>query len=341
MSINMNYKANVLCKTENMTEKEWLKWRTTGIGGSDAGTVMDVNPYRTRLELFFDKTGVKPVNEKEKDTLPLRWGHTLEALVAEEFSNKTGFRVYEVKEMYQHPLYPFMHANVDRFIELPDGTVAILECKTANPNSKFKWEDNSVPPSYECQVRHYMMVNIDVAYIACLFENSSSTMAIRKIERDLDIEEKLIAAEEDFWNNNVLANTPPQLTEDPSLCFETIDKYIKTQENKKPLTLTGFDEKLLEIAELKEQKKALEDEAKKLQEDIDRLLVPIVESLNGRSSGETVINGIKYTVKNAPSTRTSITKEALERMKFADRDTYDTYVSESVSFRRSFSTKLM
>ena len=30
------YKTNVLCSTEKMSEEEWLRWRTTGIGGSDA-----------------------------------------------------------------------------------------------------------------------------------------------------------------------------------------------------------------------------------------------------------------------------------------------------------------
>ena len=124
------YKPNVLCSTEKMAEEEWLRWRTTGIGGSDAGTVLGVNPYKTKRELFYEKTGVQPIKPKDNDSLPLRWGHALEETVAEEFSRQTGLRVYEVKGMYQHPLYPFMLANVDRFIDLPDGTTGILECKS-------------------------------------------------------------------------------------------------------------------------------------------------------------------------------------------------------------------
>lgn len=111
----MTYKPNVLCSTAGMTEEDWLKWRTTGIGGSDAGTVLGVNPYRTKRELFYDKTGVLPVNEKDKDTLQLRWGKALEETVAEEFSLKTGLRVYEIKEMYQHPIHTFMQARHNRY----------------------------------------------------------------------------------------------------------------------------------------------------------------------------------------------------------------------------------
>ena len=32
--------------------------------------------------------------------------------------------------MFRHPLYPFMLADVDFFVRMPDGTFAILECKT-------------------------------------------------------------------------------------------------------------------------------------------------------------------------------------------------------------------
>ena len=168
MTTTATYTPNVLCSTAGMSEQEWLGWRTKGIGGSDAGTVLGANPYKTKRELYYEKRGIQPVKAKDEDTLPLRWGKALEQTVAEEFSIQTGLRVYEVKQMFQHPQYPFMLANVDRFIDLPDGTVGILECKTSNPNSKFKWDDGGVPFHYECQVRHYMSVmNIDTAYIAC------------------------------------------------------------------------------------------------------------------------------------------------------------------------------
>ena len=77
--------------------------------------------------------------------------------------------------MYQHPLYPFLIADVDRFVLLPDGRKAILECKTAHYDMQFKWANGAVPRHYELQVRHYMSVmNIDVAFIACLFSNNEN-----------------------------------------------------------------------------------------------------------------------------------------------------------------------
>ena len=331
------YKPNVLCSTEKMAEEEWLRWRTTGIGGSDAGTVLGVNPYKTKRELFYEKTGVQPIKPKDNDSLPLRWGHALEETVAEEFSRQTGLRVYEVKEMYQHPLYPFMLANVDRFIDLPDGSVGILECKTANINSKSKWEDGGVPFHYECQVRHYMAVmNIDVAYIVCLFENNSDTMAIRRIDRDPVFEEELIAAEKDFWENHVLKNDPPAFTEKPELCFETIDRYVQAQISKKAVTLTGFDEVLPDIASLREKKKALENEVKAVQDQIDTLILPIIDSMGNQTAATATVDGVQYDISYKPMERTSINKDNLKRLKINSPDIYDEYVTTTTSRRLTF-----
>lgn len=65
-------------------------------------------------------------------------GKRLEDLVAAIFAKKTGFRIWQEKVMYRHPLFPFMLADVDYFFETSDGTVGILECKTANIHTKEK-----------------------------------------------------------------------------------------------------------------------------------------------------------------------------------------------------------
>lgn len=89
-------------------------------------------------------------------------GHLLEDVVAQIFAKKTGFSVYRDQTMYQHPLFPFMLADVDRFIHLPDGSTAILECKTAHFDTMCKWANGAVPRHYELQVRHYMWISTTV-----------------------------------------------------------------------------------------------------------------------------------------------------------------------------------
>ena len=41
-----------LVSTLNLEKKEWLKYRKRGIGGSDAGAVCGLNPYRTAMQVY-------------------------------------------------------------------------------------------------------------------------------------------------------------------------------------------------------------------------------------------------------------------------------------------------
>ena len=127
---------------------------------------------------------------------------------------KTGYRIYQIKKMFYHPVHTFMLADIDYFAELPGGRTAILEIKTTNYNAKDHWwsEDGQeiIPLNYEAQGRHYMAVmNIDEVFYCCLYGNNEDEVIIRHIVRDRDYEEELIALEQDFSENHVLTGMPP------------------------------------------------------------------------------------------------------------------------------------
>ena len=61
MSLDLNYQPKALVDTATLTEDEWLAWRKKGIGGSDVAAALNLSPYRTARELYYDKIGVEPV----------------------------------------------------------------------------------------------------------------------------------------------------------------------------------------------------------------------------------------------------------------------------------------
>ena len=138
MALDMNYTPTALVDTTTLTEDQWLAWRKKGIGGSDVAAALGISPYRTARELYYDKIGVEPAVEGRDMSITFEIGHLLENVVAEIFAKKTGMTVYEDHMMYQHPLFPFMIADVDRFVTQPDGRKAILECKTAHYDVQYK-----------------------------------------------------------------------------------------------------------------------------------------------------------------------------------------------------------
>lgn len=56
--------------------------------------------------------------------------------------------------MTRHPVIPVYAGGCRLLFETSDGTVGILECKTANIHTKKKWENDAVPYHYEVQCRH-------------------------------------------------------------------------------------------------------------------------------------------------------------------------------------------
>ena len=341
MSLNLNYKPEVVVDTENLSREDWLNYRRQGIGGSDCAAIMGVSPFCTKRDLYYDKRGIAPaVDEAESNWVAKEVGHRLEDLVAEIFSKKTGFKVFPIRKMFRHPLYPFMLADVDFFIDFGDGTYGILECKTTNYNCQDKWANNSTPVNYEYQGRHYMAVmNINKVYFACLYGNNEDEFFIRYMERDHELEEDLIAEEEYFWNENVKKCVEPPYTEKADLVLESIRKHYgpadkdadQVKLNRKHLV--GLEKYL----ELKEQKSKLDQESKKLEEQMKESYAEIVEEMGVSCTGVLKDGSTEYIVTYNPAYRTGIDKKGLEKLKAQHPDVYDDYVNTTES--RRFSVK--
>lgn len=341
-TLNLNYEPEIFADTSQMSHEEWLQTRRYGIGGSESSIVMGVSPFATCRDLYFDKRGVKPVSidPEEANWVAKEVGNRLEELVAMIFSKKTGLEVYPDKKMYQHPLFPFMKADLDYEVCLPNGEKGILECKTTNYNCQFKWKDNEVPINYEWQCRHYMAVmNVDVVYIACLYGNNDAEFFIRKIERDLDIEQELIEAEKTFWEDYVQAGIQPPYTEAPDLVLESLRKFAGPADQKlPPISITedvkGALDKYLNLAE---QKSKLDKEKREIEKAQKALSVPFVEKL-GQCCQATFIDGTEqYKITYNPTSRKSVSKQSILKLENLYPDAYEDVVTESVS--RTFKVK--
>lgn len=334
MSLDLNYKPNVFVETANLTEDEWLAWRRKGVGGSDVAAALGLSPYKTARELYFDKIGVEPVIDGPDKSITFEIGHLLEDVVAQIFAKKTGFSVFRDQRMFQHPLFPFMLADVDRFIHLPDGKIAIMECKTAHYDTQFLWANGAVPRHYELQVRHYMAVmNIDVAYIACLFSNSENDFVWRKIERDLDEEENNILQLQDFWNRYVINRVEPPLTEKPDMVLAALSRYFGPADKSAPTVTVGveFIPALENLLAMKAQKKDLDAKARALDGQIKRAYAPIAELMGTACNAVCESNGVKYQISFDPSYREGIPKDSLSKLRAQHPEVYEDYVQTTES----------
>ena len=154
---------NVIKHKLPSTREEWLSKRLKGIGGSDAGSILGLNPYKSAYTLWCEKTGRI---HNDTDNEAMRLGRDLEDYVAQRFTEATGNKVRKSGYSYQSKEHPFMLANVDRLIV---GEDAGLECKTTNMMTKTRYDKGDIPASYYAQCMHYMTVTgLKKWYIAVL-----------------------------------------------------------------------------------------------------------------------------------------------------------------------------
>ena len=194
----------VYADVRELTHDQWLENRKSGIGGSDAGAIMGVNPYRGAYSVWADKLGkTNPVDDNEA----LRQGRDFEDYVARRFSEKTGLRVRREYGMLRSEAWPWMVANIDRRII---GERAGLECKTSRDVYMKRYKNGDFPLEYYCQCLHYLAVTgWDRWYLAVLvYGTDLLTFEIKREDVEDDIC-ALIKAEDSFWHEYVLPGKQP------------------------------------------------------------------------------------------------------------------------------------
>lgn len=204
-----NQPALRLVSTRGLDRETWLEVRMRGIGGSDAAAAVGLNPYKSMLELWLEKTGRDADLERPdpNDTShPVFWGTLLEPIVAAAYTKQTGNRVRKVNAVLQHPKVGFMLANLDREIVGATG-IHILECKTAGEFGSRLWRDG-VPEYVQLQVQHQLAVTgkqaADVAVLLC-----GQKLNVHRIDRDEELITRLIELEARFWQYVETDTAPP------------------------------------------------------------------------------------------------------------------------------------
>lgn len=248
-----------LISTLHIDKESWLQYRKQGIGGSDAGAVCGLNPYRTAIQVYYDKTSD---SIEEIDNEAMRQGRELEEYVAKRFCEASGKRVRRANAMFYDEKNPFMLADVDRMIV---GENAGLECKTASPYSEEKWRDDKIPLSYQLQCYHYMSVcNADAWYIAVLIYGRD--FKYYRIERDDEVIGNLIRIEEEFWNEYVLKRVIPDPDGSKTADAAIAERFKESKSTTIPLT--GFDERLERRQEILSLLEKIETEKRQIDQEL-------------------------------------------------------------------------
>lgn len=253
-----------LVDTTKIDKKTWLAYRKMGITGTDASCICGLNPYRSAMQVFIDKT---TDTIEDFDNESMRQGRDLESYVAERFCELYGKKVRRINAICISDKHPFMLADFDRVLV---GERAGLECKTVSAYSADKWANGAIPLHYQLQCQHYLAVSgYDCWYIAALILGKE--FIVRKIERDEELIQNLITIEKRFWEQNVLAGVMPE-PDGSKQAGELLAKYYPSDKGKKTVLSDQFSLQLKRREELVELIKKMETEKKTIEQSLVKYL---------------------------------------------------------------------
>ena len=205
------------------THAEWLQERQKGIGASDAGTIIGVNPWKTNVQLWEEKTGQREP-EDISDKPYVQYGKIAEAYIRGLFQLDHP----ELAVMYESPYeiirndeYPWLFCTPDGKLQDEAGRLGGLEIKTTEIMHSSKWAewDGRIPAQYYCQVIHQMLATgWEFVWLRAQIKFTSRDGEKRAETRDYYIDRKevqgdlkyLLEAEKAFWEH-VQNRTMPAL----------------------------------------------------------------------------------------------------------------------------------
>lgn len=178
------------------------------IGASDAAAVLGVSPWKTPLELYWEKTGE---STPQASSIPMEVGKELESYVLRYAEQKLGQPILRQQEVIAHPHHDFIRATID-------GAVgdALVEAKTTSIADG--WGDDGtdeIPIYYVAQCQHQMAVaTATMVYVPVLIANRELRMYV--VRRDDQIIDTILTKEIEFWDRVKNLN-PPEPTTAPEL----------------------------------------------------------------------------------------------------------------------------
>ena len=242
----------ILAKTAGLSREQWLELRRKGVCGSDASIVLGLNPYRSILHLWKDKTGLLPIEENGNEYT--YFGHVMEPVIKKEFTKRTGLKVRAKNAVLQSTEHEFMLADVDGLVKEADGSISVFEAKTASEFKKGIWE-KGIPEEYMAQVQHYLCVTgLKKAYVCAIAGGNS--FFCHEVFRDEAYINLLVRKEKEFWDcvqenrlpvpdgakatvdylNNLYSESTKKETELPFEAENLVYSYLGVEESIKTLT---------------------------------------------------------------------------------------------------------
>lgn len=241
----------------------WLQWRENGIGSSEVGTILGVNPWETPYQLWRRKKGIDPPKE---ETFAMKAGHLLEDAVSKFWQDATGRKIIQASSgdwLAIDEQRKYLRVSPDRTYWLSEsrarGNKGILECKTTQKTI----DAEEVPLSWFAQLQYQLgVMGYEKGSLAWLC--SARTFGYKDFVFVPSFYEQMVEKIDAFWKDCILGNKEPEAMDASDIQI----KYLRSSTDKKVEVGSKYEDVCARIKDLAAQIKELKKEQDELEETI-------------------------------------------------------------------------
>lgn len=259
------------------SREAWLELRKGGIGSSEVGTILGLNPYETPYQLWRKKKGL---DAPTPENFAMRAGHYLEDAVSLFYQDETGNEIIKSSAgdwLIINNERPFLRVSPDRTcwkrgMARKHDNKGIVECKT----TQKEIDGDSLPQHWFCQLQYQLGV-AELNWGAIAWLTAGREFGYRDLTFDKDFYDWMIEEVTRFWVDCIQGNQEP-------LAINVEDVILKSPRHIAGKTLDADEQIIAELAELKEvreelaaldqRKKAIEESIKMTMGDAEALVLP-------------------------------------------------------------------
>ena len=205
----------IITTTKSMNNKDWLQFRTRGLGASEIGAVLGFSEYCSPMQKFDEKITLIPKPRFENLSMFLGkqaedknaemweyWDGSVEGMISNYYSGTKVRRCRKINAYVQNPKYDWLFVSLDRIINkhtikgksFGEGA---LELKNLSSYEVQKWEEG-IPTSHLLQVQTQMAVcEFEYGELAVKLDDRNYT--VYPFEKNKAICEQIIDQTHDFW----------------------------------------------------------------------------------------------------------------------------------------------
>jgi len=185
---------------------EWHEQRRQGIGASEVAVACGFGRYRTRYDLWREKTGATAPWGGNEATV---WGQRNEPHILHDWADRSEAQIIATQQKFLHKRWPHLWATVDGIANTIDGEHVVVEAKcTTSRNAQLGDGGDDAPPEWLAQVQVQMLLSgLERAYIAVLIDGNRSREYC--VQFDRTVAEALADRAEAWYCEAVETPVPP------------------------------------------------------------------------------------------------------------------------------------